>query len=87
MTETPPATAPSQPDRRMLAAAGAAVALVAGVGGFAIGHATADDGPERPPFSRAGFEQDGPGGPPGMRGPDIVRPGTSDQGSAEDDPA
>jgi hypothetical protein len=66
-----PASPPRQPGRnrgRLLLAGGAVgIALVAGSGGFALGHASADDGPEGGQFGRqgpAGFQAPFPGSGP-----------------------
>jgi hypothetical protein len=59
------AAAPPPPRRGRLLLAGGAlgIALVAGTGGFALGHVTADDG--RDDHARFGRSGDFPGGPQG----------------------
>lgn len=54
-----PAPTPRRP-RWRLAAAAAGLVAVGGLGGFALGHASADpDGPDRIGFSDTGFEEHG----------------------------
>ena len=73
----PPPRPPGQSRGRLLLAGGAlGVALVAGAGGFALGHATADDGPDGR-FVRhgpGGFQGNFPGG-----GPQGTFPGQGQQ--------
>lgn len=79
----PPATtayAPAPPRRNrgglILAGGALGVALVAGAGGFALGHATADDGRDGP--GRMGFQNGFPGG-----GPQGTFPGPGGQGQGQ----
>ena len=56
--------------RAPLAAAAAALVLISGLGGFAIGHATGDDDGRRDGFRPAGYSGQGPRGehrPPPFR--------------------
>jgi hypothetical protein len=93
----PPAPAPAyaapapRPNHGRLILAGGAVgiALVAGAGGFALGHATADEGRDGGQFGRFGPRGDehgprgfpGQGQPPGLPGDD----GSDDDGSTTPD--
>ena len=82
-----PAPQPKNRGRLILAGGAVGIALVAGAGGFALGHATADDGRDGP--SRfggpGGFQNQLPGGPmqggPGTEGgPQGTFPGQGEDG-------
>ncbi len=67
-----PAPAPRNRGRLLLAGGAVGVALVAGAGGFALGHATADDGRDgrfgRPGFGTFNGPQQRQQMPPGFQG-------------------
>jgi hypothetical protein len=88
----PPVAAGRRNGRVLLAGAVAGIALVAGTGGFALGHATAGDGGRQGQVGTDGRDDRGPGGFLGTRdgGPGGVPPqgdDDGDDGTGTDDPS